>query len=69
VAYSLGLAMVGRLMDRIETRRGLTISVTWYSLVSILTSLATGFLTHATPNVEETNTKYELNCLFNCALP
>ena len=43
VAYSLGLALVGRLMDRIGTRRGLTLSVTWYSVVSILTCFATGF--------------------------
>src|SRR5260370_25147534 len=27
-------------MDRVGTRRGLTISVTWYSAVSLLTSLA-----------------------------
>ena len=48
VAYSLGLAIVGRLMDRVGTRRGLTLSVTWYSLVSILTSLATGFYSFMT---------------------
>jgi len=48
VAYSFGLAIVGRLMDRIGTRRGLTLSVTWYSLVSILTSLATGFYSFMT---------------------
>jgi MFS transporter, ACS family, hexuronate transporter len=48
VAYSLGLAIVGRLMDRIGTRRGLTLSVTWYSLVSIFTSLATGFYSFMT---------------------
>lgn len=48
VAYSVGLAIVGRLMDRIGTRRGLTLSVTWYSLVSILTSLATGFYSFVT---------------------
>ena len=43
VAYSLGQAVCGRLIDRVGTRRGLTISVTWYSLVSLLTSLANGF--------------------------
>lgn len=48
VAYSVGLAIVGRLMDRIGTRRGLTLSVTWYSLVSILTSLTTGFYSFMT---------------------
>jgi MFS transporter, ACS family, hexuronate transporter len=44
VAYSLGQTLCGRLMDRVGTRRGLTISVTWYSIVSVLTSLARGFL-------------------------
>src|SRR5690348_6097890 len=39
-AYSLGQTASGRLMDRVGTRRGLTISVTWYSIVSVLTSLA-----------------------------
>jgi ACS family hexuronate transporter-like MFS transporter len=43
VAYSLGQALCGRLIDRVGTRHGLTISVTWYSIVSVLTSLANGF--------------------------
>lgn len=43
LAYSIGQTVWGRWMDRIGTRRGLTISVTWYSIVSILTSLANGF--------------------------
>ena len=43
VAYSLGQALCGRLIDRVGTRRGLTISVIWYSVVSLLTSLASGF--------------------------
>src|SRR5437868_14191124 len=43
VAYSIGQTVFGRLMDRIGTRRGLTITVAWYSLVSMLTSLAHGF--------------------------
>ena len=42
VAYSIGQTAGGRLMDRIGTRRGLTLTVAWYSLVSILTSLANG---------------------------
>jgi MFS transporter, ACS family, hexuronate transporter len=42
VAYSLGQMACGRLIDRIGTRLGLTISVIWYSFVSVLTSLATG---------------------------
>jgi MFS transporter, ACS family, hexuronate transporter len=40
VAYTIGQTVCGRLMDRVGTRRGLTISVTWYSLVSLATSLA-----------------------------
>jgi ACS family hexuronate transporter-like MFS transporter len=43
VAYSIGQTVFGRLMDRIGTRRGLTFTVTWYSVASILTSLASGF--------------------------
>jgi ACS family hexuronate transporter-like MFS transporter len=43
LAYSIGQSVLGRLIDRIGTRRGLTLSVAAYSLVSILTPLATGF--------------------------
>jgi len=42
-AYSIGQTVLGRLIDRIGTRRGLTLTVAAYSLVSILTPLATGF--------------------------
>ncbi len=48
VAYSIGQTLSGRLLDRVGTRRGLTFSVLWYSLVSILTSLAKGFYSFAT---------------------
>jgi len=34
VAYSIGQTVFGRAMDRIGTRRGLTLSVAFYSLVS-----------------------------------
>jgi ACS family hexuronate transporter-like MFS transporter len=47
VAYSLGQALFGRLLDRIGTRRGMTITVAWYSLVSLLTSLSQGFFSFA----------------------
>jgi ACS family hexuronate transporter-like MFS transporter len=47
VAYSLGQTLLGRLMDRIGTRRGLTLTVAWYSVVSVLTSLARGFFSFA----------------------
>lgn len=47
VAYALGQAFFGRLLDRIGTRRGLTFTVIWYSIVSVLTSLSRGFLSFA----------------------
>jgi MFS transporter, ACS family, hexuronate transporter len=43
VAYSIGQTACGRQIDRLGTRLGLTISVAWYSIVSLLTSLAHGF--------------------------
>jgi ACS family hexuronate transporter-like MFS transporter len=43
VAYSIGQTACGRQIDRLGTKLGLTISVTWYSIVSLLTSLARGF--------------------------
>jgi MFS transporter, ACS family, hexuronate transporter len=48
VAYSIGQTVCGRLMDRVGTRRGLTLSVFWYSIVSMATSLASGFYSFAT---------------------
>src|SRR2546425_1923144 len=48
VAYSIGQTLCGRLMDRLGTRRGLTLSVLWYSIVSMATSLAGGFYSFAT---------------------
>jgi ACS family hexuronate transporter-like MFS transporter len=48
VAYSIGQSVFGRLMDRVGTRRGLTITVIWYSVVSMATSLARGFYSFAT---------------------
>jgi len=43
VAYSIGQTVCGRLMDRVGARRGLTLTVVWYSIASMLTSLASGF--------------------------
>ena len=43
VAYSIGQTVCGRLMDRIGTKRGLTLTVLWYSIVSMLTPMARGF--------------------------
>jgi ACS family hexuronate transporter-like MFS transporter len=48
VAYSIGQSVFGRLMDRIGTRRGLTLTVIFYSVVSMATSLASGFYSFAT---------------------
>lgn len=48
VAYSIGQTAFGKLMDRVGTRRGLTLTVIWYSIVSIATSLANGFYSFAT---------------------
>jgi MFS transporter, ACS family, hexuronate transporter len=42
VAYSLGQTIFGRLMDRIGTRRGLTFTVAFYSMIAMCTSLARG---------------------------
>jgi ACS family hexuronate transporter-like MFS transporter len=47
IAYTIGQTVCGRLMDRVGTRRGLTISVTWYSIVSLMTSLANGISSFA----------------------
>jgi ACS family hexuronate transporter-like MFS transporter len=47
LAYTIGQTVCGRLMDRVGTRRGLTISVTWYSIVSLMTSLATSISSFA----------------------
>jgi ACS family hexuronate transporter-like MFS transporter len=47
VAYSIGQTICGRLIDRVGTRRGLTISVAWYSAISLLTSLASGLRSFA----------------------
>jgi ACS family hexuronate transporter-like MFS transporter len=41
-AYAIGQALTGRLLDRIGTRNGLTLSVLWYSVAAMLTPLATG---------------------------
>jgi ACS family hexuronate transporter-like MFS transporter len=48
VGYSVGQTICGRLMDRLGTRRGLSMTVLLYSLVSVTTSLARGFYSFAT---------------------
>lgn len=47
LAYAIGQAFFGRLMDRIGTRRGLSLSVAFYSVVSILTPMARGLTSFA----------------------
>ncbi len=47
ISYSFGQTLFGRLHDRIGVRRGLTISVIWYSIASMLTALATGWKSFA----------------------
>ena len=48
VAYSLGQMGFGKWIDKVGTRRGLSLTVVYYSIVSILTSLARGFYSFAT---------------------
>lgn len=43
VAYSIGQTVCGRLIDRTGTRRGLSLTVACYSVISVATSLANGF--------------------------
>ena len=44
LAYTIGQAVSGRVLDWLGTRRGLTISVAFYSIVASLTSLAHGIV-------------------------
>jgi MFS transporter, ACS family, hexuronate transporter len=47
ISYSIGQTLFGRLMDRIGTRRGLSLTVAFYSVVSIFSPIATGLKTFA----------------------
>lgn len=47
IAYALGQTPAGRIIDRVGTRRGLSISVLFYSIVSMATSLASGLRSFA----------------------
>ncbi len=42
VAYAVMQTVAGRVLDRVGTRNGLTLSVLWYSTVAVLTSFAAG---------------------------
>ena len=48
VAYSIGQTVLGKFVDRVGTRRGLTVTVICYSIISMLTSTARGFFSFAT---------------------
>jgi MFS transporter, ACS family, hexuronate transporter len=47
VSYSVGQTVSGRIIDRIGTRKGLTITVVWYSLAAMATSFAVGLRSFA----------------------
>lgn len=47
VAYTIGQTLNGRLMDVVGTRRGLSLTVAWYSLVAMATSFARGMYSFA----------------------
>jgi ACS family hexuronate transporter-like MFS transporter len=47
-AYTIFQAISGRLLDKVGTRRGLSLAVLWYSAVAIATSTATGLRSFAT---------------------
>ena len=46
-AYAFGQTASGRLLDRVGTRRGLSLTVAFYSLAAMLTSLAAGIRSFA----------------------
>jgi MFS transporter, ACS family, hexuronate transporter len=47
VAYAVMQTLAGRVIDRLGTRRGLSLAVVWYSAAAALTSLATGLKSFA----------------------
>jgi ACS family hexuronate transporter-like MFS transporter len=47
VSYSIGQTVAGRFIDRVGTRKGLTITVIWYSIAAMLTSLSGGLRSFA----------------------
>lgn len=47
IAYALGQSGMGRVLDRIGTRRGLMLAVGWYSAASMITGLAAGLRSFA----------------------
>jgi MFS transporter, ACS family, aldohexuronate transporter len=47
LAYAIGQTIAGRTIDRLGTRTGLSLSVLWYSIAAMATSLATGLASFA----------------------
>jgi len=47
VGYSLGQAVFGRVLDRLGTRRGISLTVLSYSIIAMATSTARGFFSFA----------------------
>jgi MFS transporter, ACS family, hexuronate transporter len=47
ISYSIGQTLFGRLMDRMGTRRGLSLTVAFYSVVSTFSPIATGLKSFA----------------------
>jgi ACS family hexuronate transporter-like MFS transporter len=48
IAYAVMQALSGRVIDRLGVRLGLTLAVSWYSAIAMLTSLATGLWSFCT---------------------
>jgi MFS transporter, ACS family, aldohexuronate transporter len=47
VAYAIGQTIAGRTIDRLGTRTGLSLSVLWYSVAAMATSMASGLRSFA----------------------
>jgi MFS transporter, ACS family, hexuronate transporter len=48
LAYAIGQTIAGRVIDRLGTRTGLSLSVLWYSVAAMVTAFASGFWSFVT---------------------